>query len=161
MTKEKPTIIIDTREKAPWDFEGDDRFESVLYQKLHAGDYSIQGMEEIIIIERKATADELFTNFTKNKERILAEFERSRGYKFRIMIIEETCEQILNPQAYYINRKHINKQSPSMPPAVVATNLTKLMLDYGVYVIFAGDKASSMARGILLHAFELHRKGKI
>jgi len=161
MTKVKPTLIIDTREKTPWDFDGDDNFESVIFEKLDAGDYSIRGMEQIIAIERKATADELFTNFTKNKERIIAEFERMRPCKIRVLIVEETCEQILNPQAYYINRHHLNKASPSMPPAVVASNLTSLMLEYGVHIVFAGEKAQSMARGILLRAYELHQKGKL
>jgi hypothetical protein len=48
-----------------------------------------------------------------------------------------------------------------MPPAVVASNLTNLMLEYGVHVVFAGEKAQSMARGILLRAYELHQKGKL
>lgn len=161
MTKEKPIIIVDTREKAPWDFDGDEHFEKVIFEKLDAGDYSIRGLEKLVAIERKATADELFTNFTKNKERIFAEFERMRDYKIKVLIVEETCERILNPQAYYINRHKINKASPSMPPAVVGSNLTLLMLEYGVHVIFAGDKAQSMARGILLRAFDMHKKGKL
>lgn len=159
--KEKPVLIIDTREKQPWDFEGDEAFEDVVYEKLDGGDYSIRGMEHLIVIERKATVDELFMNFTKDKKRIQAEFERLAGHPFKIVVIEETCDDIMNPHQYYVNKKKINRQSPKMPVAVVTSNLTKLMLEHNIQVIFGGMRAQAMARGILLHAYELHRKGKL
>lgn len=161
MAKQKPTLIIDTREKMPWDFEGDEAFEDVVYEKLDGGDYSIRGMEDIIVVERKATVDELFMNFTKDKKRIHAEFERLKEHKFKIVVVEETCDDIMNPHHYYVNKKNINRQSPKMPVAVVTSNLTKLMLEYDAHIIFGGMRAQAMARGILLHAYELHRKGQL
>ena len=161
MVKEKPILIIDTREKQPWCFDGDDAFAEVIHEKLDGGDYSIRGMEHIITIERKATVDELYTNFTKDKKRIIAEFERLREHKFKIIVVEETCEDIMNPQRYYVNKKKINRRSPKMPVAVVTSNLTKLMLEYDAHIIFGGMRAQAMARGILLHAYELHCKGKL
>lgn len=164
----KPTLIIDTREKYPWDFEGDEAFEEVVYRKLDAGDYSIEGMQEIITIERKANVDELYTNFSnKDKKRqILAEFDRARDYRFKILVVEETCEDIMNPRKYYVNKpqkngKPINRKSPKMPVAVVTSNLTKLALEHDVHIIYGGMRAQAMARGILLHAYELHRKGRL
>jgi ERCC4-type nuclease len=159
--KKKPTIVVDTREKQPWYWEDDDAFEEVVYKKLDGGDYSIEGMEDIIVIERKATVDELFTNFTKDKKRIIAEFDRLQDHRFKIIVVEETCDDIMNPNAYYVNKKKINKQSPKMPIAVVTSTLTKLMLEYDAHVIFGGMRAQAMARGILLHAYDLHRKGKL
>jgi ERCC4-type nuclease len=161
MAKEKPVIIVDTREKQPWCFEGDDAFSDVIYQKLDGGDYSIQGMEDIITIERKATVDELYMNFTKDKKRIAAEFERLKDHRFKIVVIEESCEDVMNPQKYYVNKKKINRRSPKMPVAVVTSNLTKLLLEHDVHIIFGGMRAQAMARGILLHAYELHQKGKL
>jgi ERCC4-type nuclease len=157
----KPVIIVDTREKRPWGFEGDEAFEGVAFEKLDVGDYSIRGMEHIVCVERKAGGDELFVNFTKHKERFHAEFERMADHKHKILVIEETCEDILNADKYYINRKKINKGAHKMPAAVVASGLTNLMLEYGVKVVFAGDKGRSMARGILLHSYQLYRKGKL
>jgi len=156
--KIKPTLVVDTREKTPWDFEGDDAFEAIEYRKLDGGDYSIKGMEHLVAIERKATMDELYNNFTKDKERITAEFERLKDHKFRIVIIEESCEDIMNPGKYYVNRKGINKFSPMMPVAVVISSLTKLMLEHKVHIIFGGARAQSVARGILLESYNLHTK---
>lgn len=157
----KPKIIVDTREKQPWDWESDDAFEEVIYRKLDGGDYSIEGLEDIIVIERKASADELFLNFTQQKKRIRAEFERLADHKHKILIVEESCDDILNPEKYYVNKKNINKKSPMMPVAVVAKGLTGLMLEHNVSVIFGGFKAQSMARGILLKAWEMHVKGEL
>lgn len=161
MVKEKPVLIVDTREKLPWDWECDSAFSEVVHEKLDGGDYSIRGLEDIVVIERKASVDELFNNFTKDKKRIVAEFERLKNHKFKVIIIEETFDDVMNPQHYYVNKKNINRRSPKMPVAVVASNLTKLMLEQNVHVIFGGTKAQAMARGILLHAYELHQKGKL
>jgi ERCC4-type nuclease len=161
MAKPKPKIIVDTREKTPWDWEADDAFEEVIHRKLDGGDYSIEGLEDIIVIERKASADELFLNFSQQKKRITAEFERLADHKHKIIIVEETCEDVLNPERYYVNKKRINKRSPMMPVAVVAKGLNNLMLSYGASVIFGGMKAQSMARGILLAAWELHLKDEL
>jgi len=43
----KPVLIQDTREKQPWDFEGDDKFAEVKVQKLDYGDYSLEGLEHV------------------------------------------------------------------------------------------------------------------
>lgn len=157
----KPTLIIDTREKTPWDFDGDDEFEAIEHTKLDGGDYSIKGMEHIIAIERKANADELFNNFTQNKERIFAEFERLKDHKLKIIVIEQSCEDVFNPNNYYVNKKGLNKRDFKMPVAVVASNLTELMVSQNVQVVFGGTKARAMARGILLLAYKLHRQGKL
>jgi len=160
--KTKPILVIDTREKTPWDFSYDDAFERVVYRKLDSGDYSIEGMENIIVVERKASVDELYNNFLKEKKRrIYAEFERLENHPFKFLVVEATCEDIMNPHQYYVNKKKINKQSPKMPVAVVASNLTRLMLEYNAQVIFGGNRAQGMTRGILLHAWDLFQKGEL
>jgi hypothetical protein len=152
-------MLVDTREKLPWDWEPDDAFESVKFLKLDAGDYTLEGLEKIVAVERKASVDELFINFTKDKDRIKAEFERLKDHKFKILMLEFSCEDMMNPTKYYINKRGINRQHPKMPVAVVAEGVTKLMMEYGVHVIFGGSRAQTMTRGLLLKAYELHGKG--
>jgi ERCC4-type nuclease len=96
MAKPKPKLIIDTREKQPWDFEADDAFEEVIYRKLDGGDYSIEGLEDIIVIERKASADELFLNFSQQKKRITAEFERLADHKHNVLPLSLNVWQTTN-----------------------------------------------------------------
>lgn len=152
-SKATPVILVDSREKQPIDFEGDNSFAEVRYSKLDAGDYSIEGLEKIITIERKVNGDELFTNFTKHKERFFNEFERLKDYKYKFLVIEQSCEEILNPQMYYINKSHINKYNINMPVAIVTSGLNELMFKYGVHVIYAGHKARSIIKGLLLFAY--------
>jgi hypothetical protein len=157
----KPVLLIDSREKIPWQFEGDEDFSLVKYTKLDAGDYSIEGMENIISIERKANVDELFSNFINNKERIHAEFERLKDHKIRIVIVEQNCEDVFNPMKYYVNAHGLNKRSVKMPVAVVMSNLIELMLKFNVHIIFGGSKSRHMAKDILLAAYKMHRQEKL
>ena len=156
-----PTLVCDTREKHAFDFEGDEDFAGIIHEKLDAGDYSLKGFEHVVVIERKANADELYNNFTQNKARIFAEFERLRDHKIKVMVIEQSCEDIMNPLNYYINKKGLNTKDIRMPAAVVVTNLNILIVEYGVQVIFAGSKARSMTKNILLAAYKAIRQGKL
>jgi ERCC4-type nuclease len=58
----KPVVLIDTREQSPFDFS---RFPNWIAdqrkQKLHVGDYSVEGMEDLIVIERKSLSDLITT----------------------------------------------------------------------------------------------------
>ena len=49
-------IIVDTREQAEYTFDC-----SVLRRKLDAGDYSVQGYEHRVAVERKSLADFVHT----------------------------------------------------------------------------------------------------
>lgn len=160
---EKPTLVIDTREKLPWDFEGDDDFEDVIYEKLDAGDYAIKGIEKLCVIERKATADELLNNFFSKAQRtrIYAEIDRLQEYKYKFIVIEEDLLDLMHPDSYYYNKSGKNKGSNKIPIAVVISNLTDIMLQHGVHVIFAGARGQAFSKGILLRVHELYRKGKL
>ncbi len=159
--KIKPKLLIDTREKTPFNFDGDSDFSAIEYCKIDAGDYTIDGLQGVVAVERKASADELLNNFLENKQRIYAEFARMDGYKLKVIVIEQDLETIMTPNSYYINRAHKNKASPYMPPAVVLSNLIDLMLQHGVQIIFAGSKAANITKKILLRAHELHEKGQL
>lgn len=159
-----PILIIDSREKIPWSFEGDDAFEDIIHEKLDQGDYSLAGLEHVVSIERKANGDELYINLysPEGKERIYAEMCRLAGQvKYRFIIIEQDLQDIMSPNAYRVNTLGKNKRSPYMPPAVVMEHLIKFMIDYGVYVIFAGQKGKSIAKKILLTIYDQYKKGRL
>jgi hypothetical protein len=161
MVRQKPILLVDTREKQPWNFQDDPDFEEVRFQKLDQGDYAIEGMQDICVIERKAGGDELLNNFFSGKERILAEMERLRPCRCPVIMIEETLEEITNPESYYINRRKKNRKSKYMPPAVVLDNLTDILITYGVHVIFGGDDAQRMAKRIMMRAWTLNNQKKL
>lgn len=112
-------------------------------------------MQHIICIERKSSVDELYTNLfsRKNYERLCREMERFQNVKHRFIIIEEDLSRILDPNVYYVNKSGRNKRSPKMPPAVVINKLIEFMLNYDIHVIFAGNKGQSIAKKLLLRAY--------
>lgn len=90
------TLIVDTREQAPWSFTGlhadsDKKFRPLVVhcerKRLETGDYTIKGMESDITIERKSPAD-AFSTFTVDRDRFERELERMKSLKFAAVILE-------------------------------------------------------------------------
>ena len=162
--KQKPILLVDTREKTPFDFDGDDAFANIEHVCLKQGDYSLKGLEHLVSIERKASANELYTNLSQKefRDRFYAEAKRlSEKVKYRFIIVEQDCEDILNPTSYAVNTMHRNKFSPYMPPALVLGHLIRFMLEHDIHVLFAGAKAKSVAKKILLAVHDMYLKGQI
>jgi DNA excision repair protein ERCC-4 len=91
-------IIIDTREQKPFDmttasFAGAE-FE-IVRQKLDCGDYSVEGFEDKIVVERKATPAELYGNLAteKMRERFYREMEKLSKVEEAYILCEfaESC----------------------------------------------------------------------
>lgn len=103
------TIIIDNREKTPYSFSGfktdanQSNKELIVPIKrayLPTGDYSIEGLEDVVTIERKTKAD-LFSTLGGNLERFRREIIRMTSYAYAAVVIESTWESIINePPAY-------------------------------------------------------------
>lgn len=97
-------IVVDTREQAPWTFEG--QGSAIVRKKLDAGDYSIEGLEHRVAIERKSLDDWTGT-VLRDRARFYRELELMRALEFRCVIIEAGVREILtgayksrvNPQA--------------------------------------------------------------
>lgn len=93
-------VLIDTREKDPH-IELRLKYLGIPFkkQKLHFGDYSFEyngkSYENEIVVERKASIDEIIGNFTKGRERFKKEFQRSKGCNVILMIeaLESDIEQ--------------------------------------------------------------------
>ena len=88
------TVIVDTREQQPYLFEGIAPVGTVFTDTLSTGDYSIQGCEHEICIERKTCSD-AFGTFGRGRERFERELLRMQQYKFAAVIIEADWHTIL------------------------------------------------------------------
>src|SRR5580704_7639874 len=74
------TVIVDTREQAPWGFTGMELGRKLVVVKkerraLNTGDYSIVGIENKVCIERKS-ADDLVGSVCGGHARLQREHER-------------------------------------------------------------------------------------
>lgn len=112
-----PTIIIDTREQKPLLFSGlKIRGASSLPCidcKLDVGDYSIQGMEAEVFIERKSAADMYGTLF-QGRERFERELERAKDHKHKYLVIESTPFGFAQYMEWHRNMAQFNSAFSSL-----------------------------------------------
>ena len=97
------TIIVDSREQAPYHFRG---FKADAIQKyrplvvrtvvagLASGDYSIEGFEDRVACERKSLAD-LYGTLGGGRERFERELQRLAEMEFAAVVIEADWNAII------------------------------------------------------------------
>lgn len=98
------TVVIDTREQAPFTFRGlrndsDRKYRPLVVrsvvQGLPTGDYSIEGFEHRISVERKSLPD-AFSTFTTDRERFERELVRLNFMDFGAVVIEAGWDALID-----------------------------------------------------------------
>lgn len=91
----KPVVLVDTREKAPlplyanhpnW-IAGERR------ESLKTGDYTVEGMEDILCLERKSLADLVACTVT-SRRRFIASSARLARFTWKAILVEASFEDI-------------------------------------------------------------------
>ena len=85
------TVVVDTREQWPLNFN----FPTVR-ETLHTGDYSVEGYENEIAIERKGVDDLVSCLKNDNRERFERELDRGRSLNYFALCIESELSAISN-----------------------------------------------------------------
>ena len=132
-------LVVDSREK-PTD-EAKKRWESfgVPYRihGLRSGDYTAEfllpngetfSLENICVIERKMSIDEICGNFCQNRDRFIREFERIKEAGAKAYIIVEGGASW---ESIYNHRYH-----SQMAPQALVASLTAWMARYNAHIIF-------------------------
>ena len=65
-------------------------------RKLDTGDYSIEGLEDKLCIERKASVVEFANNVGHDQVRFLKEIERMKHCPYKFMIFEFSLSDLMN-----------------------------------------------------------------
>jgi hypothetical protein len=140
-------IIQDTREKYPWNFS--------LYniecikRKLDTGDYSIEGYEDQICLERKRTTSEIAINLGKKCKPFEAELQRMATFRFAFILCEFELEDITR---FPVGSGIPQNQWPyiKMTPQFIHSRLNKWSETYGVEIIYCGDTSNAECTAISL-----------
>lgn len=146
-------IIIDTREQKPWAFAGCD----TINRKLDTGDYSIDGLEHLLCIERKNSVSEIANNISES--RFKAEILRMQDYLYKFILLEFSLQDVLNyPVGSSVPRHMWNKIK--IRPAYILKYLTELQIKHDIHVLFCDNPSSAneMAFSICKRVNELHGK---
>ena len=80
-------VIVDTREKHPWTFSSYKKIQPLI-GKLDTGDYTLEGFEDSLCIERKRNTSELSVNVGLKRDRFEREFERMYQFDRAVLICE-------------------------------------------------------------------------
>jgi len=150
----KFTIIRDTREKAGhgYKFRASANCNKMETIKLDVGDYSIEGYEDVIMVERK-TIDDLWGTLTQGRDRFMREMERAKDHKVKYLIIEGSVADVNKGIRY-----------SKVRPEYIFANLISLEIKHGVHVIFTSkrvDIAQAYVRRLLKKLFQYCEDGVI
>lgn len=93
-------VLVDTREQNPFDFS---RFEGwfagVEMRALALGDYTIAGLEDVCVVERKDLAD-LVHSFTVEGSVFIDQFRLMSSRPHRLLVITAALSQVKSPYAH-------------------------------------------------------------
>ena len=121
------TIIVDSREQKPY------RFERMAVAALPTGDYSIQGLEAEVAIERKSRED-AYASLGSGRARFERELVRLSRLKYAAIVVESTLPGFLEPPPF-----------TKMNPKAAVNSLIAWSVKYRVCVFFAGDRIHAQA----------------
>ena len=88
------TMLVDTHEQLPYEFQGLVRIAGTIRQALPAGDYAIAEAPEIFCVERRRVEEfnTIFSNPSDNRPRFLQELEPLLAFPHRFLLIEGTIQ---------------------------------------------------------------------
>ena len=93
----RPVILVDTREQSPFDFS---RFEGwfagIEKKPLKLGDYSVAGLEDVCVVERKDLPD-LIHSLTDDRSVFVNRLRRMSRYPHRLLVITAALGQVKSP----------------------------------------------------------------
>jgi hypothetical protein len=93
----RPVLVVDTREQNPFDFS---RFEGWLSgverRALKLGDYSIAGLEDVCVVERKDLSD-LVRSFTVERAVFVTRLRQMAKYPHCLLVVTAALSQVKSP----------------------------------------------------------------
>jgi DNA excision repair protein ERCC-4 len=84
-------IVVDTREQTPYLFDKADIITHV--DTLPIGDYSIQGFQDRVAVERKTLDDLVGCLVGKNRDRFERELQKGRYLDLFVVVVEDTMNE--------------------------------------------------------------------
>lgn len=95
-----PIAIVDTREQNPLSFRRfRGWFQKIEYRALKLGDYSVEGMEDTLAVERKDLAD-LIQSFTTNRVVFVARLRRMSQLPHSLLVVTSSLTEIKSEYPY-------------------------------------------------------------
>jgi DNA excision repair protein ERCC-4 len=130
-------VLIDTREQKPWKLE-----HPSVRKCLDAGDYSLEGYEHKIRVERKGSANEFASNVGKDWPRFQDALRKLQRYPHRCIVCEFEMRDIF--QENWRGRMTVD---------AVLGRLSEITLEMQIPVVFAGCRGRSVCEAFLVRYY--------
>lgn len=153
MKKDDFTIIVDTREQLPWEFGN----HTTSRTKLDTGDYSIEGLEKLLSIERKQSVSEIANNITE--KRFPAFLSRLSEIPHKFMLFEFDLQDIYDfPAGSDIPKSKWD--SLRVKSGYILKYISWIQVKYNIHIIFCGDadNAEKMCVRIMRTVYDKYQK---
>jgi ERCC4-type nuclease len=122
----RPVFVVDTREQWPFPFRPE--VGATVRKKLDAGDYSLEGFEAAVAVERK-NPDDFVSSAINEASRFWAELRRLATYERAAVVVECGLADIT-----------ARRYRGGVAPDAVLGAAAAIWLDLGIPVFFAGDR---------------------
>jgi ERCC4-type nuclease len=141
----KPVVLVDTREQAPLPLRENhpNWIEEERPVALKTGDYSVEGMEKLLALERKSMSDVIASTMV-DRARFIRGCARLAKYRWKAILIEATYEDMKTP--YY----QFEELCTEAHPNAVCGTLDAIEAKFGIPVLYtsrnrdlATEKAAS------------------
>ena len=117
----RPTVLVDTREQNPFNFSRfDGWFAGIENKALKLGDYSIAGLEERCVVERKDLSD-LVHSFTAERPAFISRLRRISTYSQRLLVITAPLSTVKS--SYPFSNANPNRIMQSLVAMLAGWNL--------------------------------------
>ena len=140
---DRPTVVIDTREQLPLAF--DPERTHAVHKALPAGDYSLEGWEERVAVERK-TLEDFVSTATRGRKRFFRELRRLQAYEAACIVVEAGLGDLL-----------LGKYRSDAHPVSMFGTVLSIVVDFGIPVFFCTDRQVAL-RFIEGYLLRFHRK---
>lgn len=155
----KFNVIRDTREqKNFWTFANYSEVENVIDKKLDTGDYTIEGFENTLCIERKHNVAEIAKNIVE--DRFERELERMKEFYYPYLILEFGLDDVYNyPNVSCVPPK-IRKRV-KIRGSFIFKKLAEMCVTYQIPIIPCGHPkyAEEMVVSLMKRVYEAEKYG--
>src|SRR5689334_16762133 len=105
----KPILVVDSRERIPFDFSRfDGWFEKVTRKALRVGDYTVAGMEDLCVVERKDLPD-LVRSLTTERRVFIKRLRAMTRYPHRLLVITAAVSHVKSEYFHFGNPNRITQ----------------------------------------------------
>lgn len=142
----KPIVMIDSLEHMGYKFERfTNWFSGTVRRRLPVGDYTLSGMEEEVIVERKTIPD-LVNSVIQDRKDFIKKCEKLSRFRRKCLVIEGSLSEVKTP--YEGSQAHPNAVLGSLLAAQERWNIPVYFLDH--FVLAEEFVASMLSK---YHAF--------